>query len=383
MTGFQERNCQIRMSSSLWNLVGEIAAELGYADTRGPHSAIIREMVAAAAAKWTCSPYVCRSSDYTAFVTKDGNIFLRHVQILRLNSLREKLPCFIEMKPEKRDYYRKQKDLNHQDIPENKWFQRQWLLNYFSVWSGKKSLDDLKSFEQKPLSSYVDHFGTTYKSADLAVHAMSGRFLTRETIVGLKDYVQWKEPRTPLFDRIDIPIDIPTVDLQVCVIVDQSLFESLRIDREEIANLGLEFRNRESARFEGKDVAQYPEIRFDEQFGRSSDPESSGAIRRHLELFGQRLTSILDSRTTEGQKATDSAGRIAIVTSLRPPDHFLFYKLRWPSPHLGIEVCVRWEKPPRPTASSSALLEKGASRRFSSRRRTARPQKKGQDKGRE
>src|SRR6266849_6053932 len=103
MAGRKERNCQVRMSASLWNLVGEIAQDLGHKDGRGRHSAVIREMIAASAANWTHSPYVCRSARHTVFVTKDGNIFHRQVQILRLNTRREKLPCTIEMKPEKRD----------------------------------------------------------------------------------------------------------------------------------------------------------------------------------------------------------------------------------------------------------------------------------------
>src|SRR5579872_5309125 len=105
MINRQERSCQIRMSSSLWNLVGEIAQELGYRDARGRHSAVIREMIAAAAAKWSHSPYVCRSARHTVFVTGEGNIFYRQTQILRLNTHRQKLPSVIEMKAEKRDYY--------------------------------------------------------------------------------------------------------------------------------------------------------------------------------------------------------------------------------------------------------------------------------------
>lgn len=349
MAGRKERNCQIRMSSSLWNLVGEIAQELGHADARGRHSTIIREMVAASAAKWTCSPYVCRSSHYTAFVTRDGSIFLRHAQILRLNSQRERLPCIVEIKPEKRDYYRKQRDLNHPDVPETTWFQRQWLLNHFAAWSGKRNVDDLRVFEEQPLSSHVDPFGTTYKSADLEVDAVGGRFLTREVTVGLRDYVQWKEPRTPIFDHIDIPIDIPTANLEVCVVVDQSLFEGMQIEEDEVANLALEFRNRESARFEGKDVALFPEVSYDEQFGRSSDRDAAENMVQRIRFLRERILAILEAGTTAGQKAADAANREAIQSSLELPRQFLFYWLRWPSPHLGIEVCIRWEKPLRRT----------------------------------
>jgi len=347
MIGRNERNCQLRMSSSLWNLVGEIAQELGYKDARGRHSKVMREMIAATAAKWAHSPYVCKSARHTIFVTKEGNIFFRQVQILRLNSHRERLPCVIEMKPEKREYYhQKHRELKNK-TGEHNWFLSQWLVNYFSAWNGKKDADDLESFNQAPLSSHVDTFGTTYKSADLTVHAVGGRFLTREITIGLRDYVQWKEKNTPIFDRFDIPIDIPTSDLEVCVVVDQALFQSMGIDEDEIANLALEFRNRESARFEGKEVALYPEIGIEEQFGRWSDLEVADKMRRKIWLLRQRINTILGAKTSTGGNVADFSDKEGVSSSLILPQHFLFYWLRWPSPHLGVEVCVRWEKPLR------------------------------------
>jgi hypothetical protein len=330
------------MSSVLWNLTGEIAQELGYKDARGRHSTVIREMIAAAAAKWTHSPYVCRSERYTVYVTKDGSVFARQVQILRLNAPREKLPCFIEMKPEKREYYhRRHRELGSRD--EHEWFLNKWLLNHFAVWNGKRDADDLELFQQEPLSSHVDSFGTTYKSADLAVHAISGRFLTRETVIGLVDYVQWKEPKTSTFDRYDIPIDIPTTDLEVSVVVDRDLFAGMDVQEDGIANLSLEFRNRESARFEGKEVALYPEIGITELYGRASSDEGVdeggdqmlGKVRR----LRQRVSNLLTNKASIRSEAPFDL-----------PQNFLFYRLRWPSPHLGIEACVRWEKPARKEA---------------------------------
>jgi len=346
----KERNCQVRMSSSLWNLVGEVAHQLGYEDARGRHSTVIREMIAAAASKWIHSPYVCRSARHTVYVTQEGNIFLRQVEILQLNSPREKLPCFVEMKPEKRDdYHRKYREEKGEG--EFEWFQTRWLINHFAVWSGKKDADDLQSFDDSPLSSHVDTFGPTYKCADLPVHALGGRFLTREISVGLLDYVQWKEPNTPVFDRVDIPIDIPTSNLEVCVIVDLGLFAELAVERAEIGNLALEFRNRETARFEGREVALRPEIEIEEQFGRSSNDEGADQMLRRVRRLRQRISTILESTTTSGEEVSAQAKGTVIKSCLRLPQHFLFYWLRWPSPHLGIEACVRWEKPPRPEQS--------------------------------
>ncbi len=346
-----ERTCQIRMSSSLWDLVGELAQEQGSKDARGRHSAVIREMVAATAAKWRHSPYVCRSARHTVYVTREGNIFSRQVEILRLNSPREKLPCFVEMKPEKRESYHRtyRESEPRPETGEYEWFKEQWLLNYFAVWNGKKSADHLQDFEPPPLGSYVDTVGTTYKNADLAVHALSGRFLTREITLGLHDYVQWKEPKTPVFDRFDIPIDIPTSELEVCVVVDLDLFAFTDIPEDEIANLALEFRNRESARFEGKEVALLPEISIQERFGRASD-EGADEMLNRVRRLKQRATAILERDAAAGKQVSEAA-RAEIASSLKLPQRFLFYWLRWPAPHLGIEVCVRWEKPVKREAS--------------------------------
>jgi hypothetical protein len=361
MPGQNERNCQIRMPSSLWNHLGEIAQELGHRDARGHHSPLIREMISAAVAKWMHSPYVCRSARHSVLVTEQGDIFYRQVQVLHLNSARKKLPCVVEMKPEKRDYYHQRyRELRksqkgseglNKAPDEFEWFQSQWLFNHFAAWNGRKEARDINSFRERPLGEEADAVGTTYKSADLEVESMAGRFLTREIVVGLRDYVQWKEPNaspdTPTFDRIDIPIDIPTTDLQICVVVDKRLFASMGVESEAIANLSLEFRNRESARFEGKDVAAwYPEIGFSDQFGRSIDDEGADEALRDIAALRGRVAAILEGAAGEGLLAARSANKAAIVSSLKkPPTDFLFYWLRWPAPHLGIEVCVRWEKP--------------------------------------
>lgn len=364
MLGKQDRNCQIRMSPTLWNQIGELARELGHKDPRGRHSVVIREFVGSAAAIWRNSPYICRAADHTVYVSKTGDIFSRQVQVLRLNSPRHKLPSSLEMKPEKREYYHKlyqvRRALNRDTTPspdggppdEFRWFLSRWLLNHFAVWSSKKDPDDLEAFQQEPLSSHVDTFGTTYKSADLAVDAVGGRSLTREVIVGLRDYVQWKDSNKPVFDRVDIPIDIPTAYLQVSVVVDQDLFSAMDVEEDEIADLALEFRNRESARFEGKEVALSSAIGIEELSGRSAgrtvDDEGADEMLHKIRRLRQRVTAILESPVLSRKHNDGQAERAEVLKAVALPQQFLFYRLRWPFPHLGIEACVRWEKPPKP-----------------------------------
>jgi hypothetical protein len=283
------------------------------------------------------------------FVTKDGDIFARDVQELRLNTARGRLPSSIEMKAEKRDdYHRKyeksnpMKDRSTGASDEFKWFLSRWLFNHFSAWNGKKEPYDLGPFQQEPLSSYVDTYGTTSKSADLAVNAIGGRTLTREVIVGLRDYVQWKESGMPIFDRIETPIDIPTKNLELSVIVDRELFSTM--DVTEISNLALEFRNRESARFEGKEVALSSETGIEELSGRSDEgDEGADEMLLKVRRLRQRVDAILTLRGAQGYVGQKE--RIDILDRLTLPENFLFFRLRWPFPHLGIATCVRWEKP--------------------------------------
>jgi len=343
------------MSPNLWNQVGELAQEFGYKDQRGRHSAVIREIVGGGTAMWRHSPYVCRSAHHTVFVTKDGDIFSRYVQVLQLNTPRQKLPCSVEMKPEKRDYYHRMYRENNpppkrgrkaeEPRDEFGWFLSKWLFNHFAVWGGKKEPDDLAAFQMQPLGRHVDTFGTTYKSADLPVHAVGGRFLTREVIVGLRDYVQWKEPGTSIFDRVETLIDIPTTNLEVNVLVDQALFSLLGIEGDEISNLTLEFRNREAALFEGKDVARSSEMEPETLSGRSATDEGADEVMRKVRRLRQRVDAILTGPSLGGLEGVTHANRDEIGRCLGLPSDFLFYRLRWPFPQLGIEACVRWEKP--------------------------------------
>ena len=195
-----ERNCQIRMPAFLWNLVGAIAQEFGNnKDARGRHSAVIREMVSSAAANWTFSPYVCRTARHVVFVTSEGNVFHRQVQLLRLNTPREKIPTILQMKPEKHEYYLRRlyamvRSTKKKALPsdETEWLRSQWLLNYFSIWNGKLDPEDSNAFQQRPLSSACDTLGGSFKAADLLANALSGRSLTREVIVGLSLDYSWK-----------------------------------------------------------------------------------------------------------------------------------------------------------------------------------------------
>jgi hypothetical protein len=324
------------MSDDLWRLVGDIAHELGYdEDKRGAHSVLIREMVGAVASKWRYSPYVCTSARLVVLVNQKGEVFYWLMQVIKLNSERQKLPCFLEMKPEKKIYYQ---SICPEGVDQSEWFRAQWLFNYFAVWQGK-------GLAGKRLSHSVDRSGIDSKMADLSVNLGPGRFVTREVIAGFKDYVQWDEGGAG-YDRADFPIDIPTYDLKVIVVVDEGLYRNTLTSDGEISGLALEFRNRELARFSGRDIALYPEVQIEELSGRSFGEEGGQEVFHSLMDLKSRVSDLM-TMEVDGSAVISEKYKTDMVDSIEMPRKLLFYVLGWRSPQLGVEVCVRWEKPSR------------------------------------
>ncbi len=329
---------QITFPGSLWEALEELAPELNLKDKRGNHSKLVRAMVSAGVVNWQESPYVGRSSRLTILVTGQGHVFYHLVQVLRLNSRRERLPFVLEMKPEKRGEYRDRAEEN-----EAAWFRDLWLLNHFAAWQGEDP-DELAL-----LSSYVDRGGTDSKIADLPVHQPAGRVLTREVISGLRDYVQWQADE-PGLDRVDFPIDVPTQNLEVTVVVDADLYRHTVKNASQIADLDVEFRNREGARFDVRELGRDPENRIDVHRGKCLGPEHAAKaelVQKALRELDERVRAVAEGTVKDDGPVLDDAGREKLNAAFRLPERFLFHHLQWPLPYLGIEVCVHWEKPRR------------------------------------
>jgi hypothetical protein len=264
-------------------------------------------------------------------------VFYRQLQILRLNSKREKLPCSIGIKPEKRRYFLENRD---QAIDVGEWLKSRWLVNYFAAWKGANAKGEL-------LSSWVDRDGMEYKIADLLVSQGANRTLTREIIVGVEDYVQWQESESARdYDRLDVPVDIPTRNLEVVVIIDTDLYKDTD-SVEEIPDLGVEFRNRECARFEGREVANDLENPMEVSAGRRIHGEISPEAEQvlaDLDELEERLKYIAQAKVGNEPILEDKdQGRLS--NALKKPERFVYCRLFWPSPYLGLDVCIRWEKP--------------------------------------
>jgi hypothetical protein len=189
--------------------------------------------------------------------------------------------------------------------------------------------------------------------ADILINQPKGRIITREIVVALKDYVQWFD-QEPGSDWVELPVDIPTRNLRINVFVDRDLYQHSRLETKEIPHLDLEFRNRESARFSNKEIAHYSEDPIEERWGLFPDKQltsrESDLIHGALDELKRRFDFFSDHQASNGE-VLDNTGRSLLESSLVFPKEFLFYQMTWPAPHLGMEVCVGWEKPVKGTGT--------------------------------
>jgi len=121
------------------------------------------------------------------------------------------------------------------------------------------------------------------------------------------------------------------------------LYRFSGIEPHEIADLDLEFRNGESARFDGHDVVLAPENPYEGLKGSSSSDKGYDEACRQLSQLERRIQFLANQSTSDGQAVVEDKNRL--LSEFKVPEDFLFYILDWPSPHLGLEVCVRWAKP--------------------------------------
>ena len=336
----------IRMSDELWDAIGETSHLIGYADERGEKSSFVRDMISDIAAEWKCSPYICNQANHLVFISKDGHAFGRITNHLRLNSPRERIPTGIRLKPEKILYYERNKPPGS-DL--NAWMQSLWLLNYFSVAEN----GDI-------LTAETDRRSRIEKYADLRVHRQENTELHREMVIALQDYVQWSETSIEeadlsLYDRIDAPIDFPTKNLTLQVIIDEDLYALAQTKGAAVPSLNLEFRNREGARFSSAEMMymmESPPIfragAFPEE--QKTKEEEIGEVVTAFQEMKDRVTELTnpEKKAQDGDPfVIDEAARKTIQRSLKLPERYLFAQLKWKTPHLGLVACVHWGKPPK------------------------------------
>lgn len=338
----------IRISDVFWKEIGRISRDFGYSDHRGEgQSQFIRDVVSDAVAEWKLAPYTASNFRNWVFVDKNGNLFYRAVQQIELNTPRLKMPFIVVQKTEKRRHY---ENVCPKSDTRTEWLQKQWHANYFGVWAGHH--DRPEEARDSLIAEAVDRRGVGEKTVDLEINQDAHTPLTRETIAVLKHYVQWSGDADGDYDRVDIPLDIPCRHLSIEIIVDKDLYRNTRNIRPRLA---LELRNREGARFYNREILGFLERVPEEVEGIYPSDEriyrtEIKRLEESFQLEARRLRSLAHS-TIEAESGTEqivkSAESREIMTRLRMPEKYLFYKVDWHSPHLGIVTCVNWRKPTR------------------------------------
>ncbi len=348
--GRQEKR-EIRMPQNLWDSLYDVASRVfsGRSDERGDRSALVREASGQMVNSWKHSPYVCTRGRFFVFVNRVGDLFYRAEEVLHLNSARQLLPCSLVQKLEKQEYYLRVRPVDAPD--QDDWLRQRWLFNHFSVWDGL-------NMTSSPLAKHVDDFGIFRKAADLPISRPEGSTLTREMMLGLTDYSQWREDDRQTLaqgrDRSGVLISIPMTELSFVAMIDEALFDGIRREDWNLPALRMELRNGENGRFSdlaANEIKSSGERPCELTMGCSSDDHHRHS-RSTLQFEGSRCRKLLAQfRERVGEiglgKTEEVHSRQGILRRMREPEDFLYCQVKWFLPPVGVDVCISWEKVPK------------------------------------
>lgn len=321
-------------------------------------SSFIRDAVGIEVAFWKRSPYVCPKARHFVFVTKEGEFWCHREEFLKLNNTVAKIPVALSMKMAKRKYFRDKYGNNDEEI------RRVWLLNNATLW--RRTRPNLSV-----LDTYADENGVFEKYAILRCGLPIGSNIIRESCYGLADYAQTMsltesgrhrledlrhgDPSEDQFDHVDIPVDIPTRDLELIVVVDEGLFgEPGALGEDFDRSLHFELRNRDEIAFSSTHAFEaLLRERFLERIGASFPRdgykdqyyiETTEKIGSAFERFRNRAAQLAEANRNLCKDTELARERIR---RLELPERYLFYRLNWSWVHVGIHLSVKWVKPER------------------------------------
>lgn len=338
---------EIRMTADIWKSLHDVAYRVydDRVDERGGRSGLVREWVGHTANAWLRSPYYCTSSKHFVYVNRFGDLFYRAEEILHLNAYRGRLPCSLEQKVEKQEYYLRNRPTSADGV---EWLRQRWMFNHFAVWEGLRGV---------LLDKYTDGQGILRKMADLAVDRPEGTALTREMMIGLTDYVQWKEDgrrQVDVRDRSGVEISIPTKNFFFVAMIDRALFDGLLKPGYDLPPLRMELRNKDGARYSDAGLLDLRMISEDpvelETGSFMMDEHRHGKGSEHfdgtdcLESFGSFVRRANEIGSDAFSKKDDA---VTALLRLKQPSDFLYCRVRWPIPPIGVEICITWEKVPK------------------------------------
>jgi len=288
------------------------------------------------------SPYIAMKALFFILVTRDGTLHYWTEEWIRLLERRLLLPFSTYLKPPTRKYY-----LDTARTTED--LKSRWLLNYFAARDEGQEHDS-------PRADDVDNIGLLEKAVDLRIDRGEGVPLIRERFAILDDFVRNEVIGDTSPENAGVPIEIPTLDCRIHLLVDRDLYADDPILYRS-ARVGYDFRNLDGARFQrdllgfgNNEATFYGDVFPEKDADYSKDSaykETLAAVRESAGRYFERLQHLItaEARTKSGHPivADDDVRRRLQETPI--PKRFLFGEFRWPKPYIGTVVNVTWNRP--------------------------------------
>lgn len=300
------------------------------------------------------SPYVCEDSFHFLYVTRTGNIYLRHVEKLAFN---EDLPFIYSSVPMKHDaacfLFEKYKG-------DAKQVRETWVFNRFSLWDHDPESSDLRP----SLIDGSDTDGVTTKLVRLDLPIFANSVLWRESIVVLKDYAMRQDANTraqagvDAWDYVDFPVDVPiTGEKRLLVVIDSDFYKDTPGYGTTFNPLAkLVWRNRDMVPFHEDPVAnEFPIQKISKLVNRDL-PETQDAALKEVTKLAAKVLDTIEVRA----ELTVKLGDIPTQVEHKLPGEFILYFARIPWVSTDSTPTVSWPKPIRNNVQAAASFQSRA-----------------------
>jgi hypothetical protein len=338
------RNITVRVPDSLVDRVDGLMNVMATKGS-GDRSRVIRQFLAKESSVWLTSPYFCSQAHHFIYVSATGNIAYRGVQHLDINYERYKLPSLFRMSEERKNHYR---GLFPEEGDEAEMHRKVWMLNHFAAWEGS-------SISGTPLDACTDRVGQIDKFADLVVDVPQDTLVTRETIIALKDGAARREGDDIADDRFDIPMDLPSLNVDIQIMVDLDLYsQDTKLRR--ASAIGRQYRNAEGALLRephagnrDNPVAWRRDRCPATKYSSKEYQRNIAAVEQSFTEMKERISSLVDGAGADARGnsvAYDESAR-SLLTDFEMPKRYIFGWLSWPMPFQGWKICLTWNRAPK------------------------------------
>ncbi len=319
----------LRVSETWRESLEQLAEDLKL-DPKRDRSRIIRDLVSRESRTWKEAPYVSLKTSGLVYATARRTLLYWIKQDLILVNDREKIPCKISIKPDRKEHFEQSGNEERKD---------HWLINYFSIFrDGKLIVQD------------TDRAGVTTKFVDLPINTPQDTMVRREILCAASGYVEEEKANERYDDRTDFPIDIPTLELDLRIAVDSDVYA---VDQQrQHAGVDFELRNREHAKLSGLidrnliwNRGRHPSPAIKPRTSYLKLLESS---RESLGQLINRVSELADKgqvASSDQKPLVNNKEKRAELLRVAMPESFLFGRLRWSMPQQNLVVCLAWNKP--------------------------------------